>query len=113
MRTRILMMGFLLLGARAQGAEPGKGGGGSITGVISAPGEYVPALRVYAIGLDGKTRRMVVTEQNQTKFTIEELPPGKYHVVGHPDWRNGLPQKSVGWTRAAQCVKGPCDHTPI
>jgi uncharacterized protein YecT (DUF1311 family) len=110
--THVLRMtvGLLLLGARAYGADAQ---GGSISGVISSPGDYVPALRVYAIGLDGKTHRVVVTEQNQTKFTIEDVPAGKYHVVGYPDWRNGLAQKSVGWTRAAQCVKGPCDHAPI
>lgn len=112
MRACLLMTGLLLVSGRALAAEPAKGLG-SISGVITSPGAYVPALRVYAIGLDGKTHRMVLTEQNQTKFTIDEVPAGKYHVVGYPNWREGLAEKSVGWTKAAQCVKGPCDHSPI
>jgi uncharacterized protein YecT (DUF1311 family) len=116
-----LMLALALLPAVAAAAEPGKASGsatvaaagGSISGLISSPGEYIPALRVYAIGVDGKTHRMITTEQNQAKFTIDDVPPGKYHVVGYPSWREGLPAKAVGWTRASQCVKGPCDHNPL
>jgi uncharacterized protein YecT (DUF1311 family) len=113
MRKSALLI-VLVLAGPARAAEPAKGAAaGSISGIISSPGEHIPALRVYAIGLDGKTHRMVTTEENQAKFTIEDLPAGKYHVVGYPSWREGLSLKSVGWTRAAQCIKGPCDHAPI
>jgi uncharacterized protein YecT (DUF1311 family) len=108
---RVLAVGLVCWSAAALAADPK--GTGTISGVISGPGDRIPSLRVYAIGVDGKIHRMVVTEQNQTKFTIDDVPAGKYHVVGYPDWREGLPQKSVGWTRATQCVKGPCDHSPI
>jgi uncharacterized protein YecT (DUF1311 family) len=94
--------------ARAQSYEVG-----SISGVISFPGDAVPALRIYALGPDGKPYRMITTPPLATRFVIDHVPAGKYHVVGYRETKEGAPAGAVGWTRAARCVKGPCDHTLI
>src|SRR5439155_18178321 len=100
----------MLIDGRA-GAE--SYGLGSISGVIAFPGEYVPALRIYAIATDGKTQRMITTPQDETKFTIYDVPAGRYHVVGYRFDKEGTAPLAVGWTRAALCIKGPCDHSLI
>ena len=115
MVRRALVIGLLsMLMDRAAGAESyGIGGIGSIAGAISFPGEYVPALRIYAFGLDTKARRMVETPQDETRFKIDDLPAGRYYVVGYPYAKEGSPLEGVAWTRAARCIKGPCDHSLV
>jgi uncharacterized protein YecT (DUF1311 family) len=89
-------------------------GVGNITGVISMPGGAVPALRIYAIAVDRKTYRTIETPANETRFTITDVPAGRYHVVGYPYLaKDGSVDGAVAWTRAARCIKGPCDHSLI
>lgn len=107
---RCALLAGLLLGpglARAQSY-----GVGSISGTITFPGEYVPALRVYAIGTDGKTHKMVETPKSQNKFTIPDVPSGQYLVVAYP-YEKEASFEAVAWTKAARCIKGPCDHSLV
>jgi uncharacterized protein YecT (DUF1311 family) len=109
---RALLMSLLaMLFDRTAGAD--SFGVGAISGEISYPGDTVPALRIYALSLDGRPPRMIPTPKNETKFTIEDLPVGRYYVVGYPYDREGSSLEGVAWTRAARCIKGPCDHSLI
>lgn len=102
---------LLPLAGRAAAADPY--GVGTIAGQITYPGESVPALRIYAIAVDGKMHRSVTTPTDQRKFTIEDIPVGRYHVVAYRyEKKEGQPP-AVAWTRAARCVKGPCDHSLV
>jgi uncharacterized protein YecT (DUF1311 family) len=85
---------------------------GNIAGTISHPGESVPALRIYAFTTDGRPLRMIETPRNETKFLLADLPVGQYHVVAFPYEKNGG-FEAVAWTRAASCIKGPCDHSLV
>jgi uncharacterized protein YecT (DUF1311 family) len=87
-------------------------GVGSITGTITFPGEYVPALRVYAITTDGRPLKMIETPKAQNKFVLADLPTGQYHVVAYP-YEKEASFEGVAWTKAARCIKGPCDHTLV
>jgi uncharacterized protein YecT (DUF1311 family) len=112
MAGRALVIGLLCtLASPAAGAE--SYGLGNISGTITFPGESVPALRIYALALDGKTQRMIATPQDETRFTIQDIPAGRYHVVAYPYAKESASSSAVAWTRAAHCVKGPCDHSLI
>jgi hypothetical protein len=56
---------------------------GSISGVLSYPSEFIPALRVVAFSLDGFNFRYVDTMQGQETYQITGLAPGLYHVVAY------------------------------
>jgi len=87
-------------------------GVGTISGTITFPGEYVPALRVYAISTDGRAHKMIETPKSQNKFTIADIPSGQYHVVAYP-YQKDASFDAVAWTKAARCIKGPCDHSLV
>lgn len=106
---RALLTGLLLATGPAA-AQPY--GVGSISGTITFPGDYVPALRVYAISTDGRAHRMIETPKSQNKFTIADVPSGEYHVVAYP-YEKEASFEAVAWTKAARCVKGPCDHSLV
>jgi uncharacterized protein YecT (DUF1311 family) len=109
---RVVLSLVGLLAAREAAAADGYGVG-NIAGTITYPGEAVPALRIYAIATDGKLHRSLITPPDERRFTIEDIPVGQYHVVAYPYEKKegGLP--AVAWTRAARCVKGPCDHSLV
>jgi uncharacterized protein YecT (DUF1311 family) len=107
----LLLSVMAMLFDRAAGAD--SYGVGSISGEISYPGDTVPALRIYALSLDGRAPRFIPTPKNETKFTLEQLPVGRYYVVGYPYEREGSSLEGVAWTRAARCIKGPCDHSLV
>ena len=56
---------------------------GSVSGMLSYPSEFIPALRVVAFSVDGFNYRYVDTMQDQGTYQITGLPPGKYHVVAY------------------------------
>jgi uncharacterized protein YecT (DUF1311 family) len=107
---RALLTAFLsLVGAPARADTYGLG---NIAGTISSPGDSVPALRIYAFTSDGRALRMIETPKNETKFLLNDLPVGQYHVVAFPYEKQGT-FEAVAWTRAAHCIKGPCDHSLV
>jgi hypothetical protein len=85
---------------------------GVITGTLSYPGDYVPAMRVYALSTDGSRHYTTRTRANQNKFTISNILPGKYYVVAYTDEAPGL---AGGWSKAVPCgLKNTCrDHALI
>jgi uncharacterized protein YecT (DUF1311 family) len=105
-----LVMGLLSLAGGAVRAD--SYGLGNISGTITYPGDTVPALRIYAFTTDGRAQRMIETPKNETKFVLADLPVGQYHVVAFPYEKQGTIE-AVGWTRAARCIKGPCDHSLV
>jgi len=108
--VRRALLTSLLLGTATAGAQPF--GVGSISGTITFPGDYVPPLRVYAISTDGRAHKMIETPKAQNKFTIDDIPSGQYHVVAYP-YQKEASFEAVAWTKAARCVKGPCDHSLV
>ncbi len=59
--------------------------GGAIRGTLGYPSDGVPALDVYAIGInemEGITYR-TRTESGATTFTISDVAPGDYHLVAY------------------------------
>lgn len=56
---------------------------GSISGTLSYPSEFIPALRVVAFHVNGFNFRYVDTMQNQETYQITGLAPGLYHVVAY------------------------------
>jgi hypothetical protein len=56
---------------------------GSVSGTLSYPSEFIPAMRVVAFSVGGFNYRYVDTMQNQGTYQITGLPPGKYHVVAY------------------------------
>lgn len=56
---------------------------GSVSGRLSYPSEGIPPLRVVAFNTTNGTYQYVDTKQNQTTYTIENLPPGIYHVISY------------------------------
>lgn len=76
---------------------------GSISGVVGFPGEEIPALRIYAIAVDGKTHYSVTSARKQPRFSITDVPPGRYFIVAYPVTKGDTPAEAGGWTRFVQC----------
>ena len=56
---------------------------GAIRGALSYPSDHIPRLQVVAFNLDTRYWYWVGTAENQTWYVIEDLPPGRYHVVAY------------------------------
>ena len=56
---------------------------GSIRGILSYPGEFIPPLRVVAIHLETQAAYFIDTAENQTTYQIDGLPPGDYYVIAY------------------------------
>lgn len=56
---------------------------GSISGTLSYPSSFIPALRVVAFQVNGFNYRWVDTMENQSAYKITGLAPGVYHVVAY------------------------------
>lgn len=84
---------------------------GSISGALSYPSEYIPALRVVAFALDGLSYRYVDTMENNGNYQITGLVPGIYHVVAYV--MDG--SLSGGYSQAVPCgLSFECtDHSLI
>ena len=103
MRLRIvlglLLGGALLLPGAAATADSGSG---AIEGTIGYPSEELPAMRVYAVPLEGGPARRVETTRGTTRFAIRNLPPGRYHVIAFPAGE-GDSGMAGGWTNFVTC----------
>jgi len=62
--------------------QPGQPVWGAITGKLSFPSEYIPALRVVAFRLGDNQTYYVDTQMNQGTYELA-LPAGTYHVVAY------------------------------
>jgi hypothetical protein len=89
---------------------------GAITGKISYPSDFIPALRVYAIDPTAPGRyRVVHTAQNQQTYLIAGVAPATYFVyasaysLGQTDTLGGAYTKAVACGLSAGCN----DHTPL
>jgi hypothetical protein len=56
---------------------------GGIAGSLMYPASEVPALRIVAFQAGGSSYYYVDTLPGQSSYTIEDLPPGTYHVVAY------------------------------
>ena len=72
---------------------------GSISGNLSYPSEYIPALRVVAFNTNGWYYYWVLTVENQGSYKISNLPPGTYHIVAYLLDGTG----AAGYTHAVPC----------
>jgi hypothetical protein len=89
---------------------------GTITGDLSYPSEFIPALSVVAFKVDDDQWFYIQTEVNQLTYTLEGLPPGTYHVVAYPQPSSGIPSDlAAGYTQMIPCgLSVECtDHTLI
>jgi uncharacterized protein YecT (DUF1311 family) len=110
---RALLVGLLLMifPALATGQDPH----GSIAGTVGFPGEEVPALRIYAIAVEGGAHYSVTSARKQTRFVLKSVPAGRYFVVAYPVARGESPAGAGGWTRFVPCgMSVQCkDHSLI
>lgn len=59
--------------------------GGSISGKLSYPSEFIPPLAIYALSVaDASVHFHVQTARDQQNYTITGVAPGTYHVVAYP-----------------------------
>jgi hypothetical protein len=58
---------------------------GNISGSIKYPGDESPELRVVTFNVETNYFYWVNTQEGQTSYGINELPPGTYHVVAYED----------------------------
>jgi hypothetical protein len=64
-------------------APTAAGATGSISGNLSYPSEGIPPLYVVAFNTSNTFYYWVQTQQNQTTYQIDNLPPGSYHVFAY------------------------------
>ena len=85
-----------------------EGGIGSISGSLSYPSEGIPPLWVVAYNLDTGEYYFTDTDLNQSYYTLDGLPAGRYHVVAYP--QDGGPDFAAGYSEAVLCGLGAgCD----
>ncbi len=85
---------------------------GSISGHLSYPSDFIPPLRVVAFNAANPTiYDFVDTAQNQSEYTIYDLPVGVYHIVSY---KIGSPLAG-GYTQMVPCglAYGCDDHSLI
>jgi hypothetical protein len=56
---------------------------GAIAGTLIYPSEYIPAMNVVAFSTDSADWFMVVTQEGESTFQIDDLPSGQYYVVAY------------------------------
>ena len=98
------LRGVLLAGALLLACPMARAGSGSgvIEGTIGYPSEELPAMRVYAVPLEGGPVRWVETSRGAARFAIPDLPPGGYHVIAFPA-DEGDAGMAGGWTNFVTC----------
>ncbi len=72
---------------------------GKISGRLSYPSEFITPQRVVAFYVVTGDFYFVDTQENQAAYSIEDLPPGIYHVVAYVS----DPVFSVGYSHAVPC----------
>ena len=111
--TRLIVTSLLLMTVAATAAAQGQRG--SISGVVGFPSEEIPALRIYAIAVDGKAHFSATSARKQSRFSIKDVPAGQYFVVAYPVAKGEAPVEAGGWTRFVQCgMNANCkDHALV
>ena len=115
----IVSQTFAAMTAQAGGAlaqptftqiAPPSSGTGSISGTLSYPSNFIPALRVMAVSATEQGYSYVDTQPNQSTYKISGLAPGKYHVIAYAGG-----ELSAGYTLAVLCgLSVECtDHSLI
>ena len=86
--------------------------GRSISGQLSYPSSFIPSMVVAAFEVNGAYYQYIITIENSSTYTIEDLPPGSYYVVAYPGGDSSLPG---GYTQAVPCgLLASCtDHSLI
>lgn len=101
----------------AGGSTPqSAGANGGITGKLMYPSSHIPPLRVVAFRIGSSNYKYVDTVENQTTYQIDDLPPGKYHVVAYTIDSNGSAgDPAGGYSQMVPCgLSVSCtDHTLI
>jgi hypothetical protein len=77
------------------------GSTGSITGSLSYPSEFIPAMIVVAFQRDSDSYWYVETAENQSSYRIDNLPDGYYRVVAYA--MNGA--LAGGYTQGVACYQ--------
>jgi hypothetical protein len=99
---------------------------GTLTGNLSYPSEFIPAMRVTAFSLTNGTAYFTDTAKDQGIYALN-VPPGTYYIVSYPyqgtpgnigqaaSWTMGGGTFSGGYTKAVQCGLGTecLDHALI
>lgn len=89
---------------------------GSISGQLNYPAQAIPAMYVAAYLVGAQNYQYVITNPGQGNYQIDNLPPGKYHVIAYTVGGGGFPAGLAGgYTKAVQCGLGAActDHTLI
>jgi hypothetical protein len=89
---------------------------GTLEGIVTFPGQFVPSMTVYASDLDTARVHTVQLRRGQTNFTAE-IPVGRYVVFLAPN-EPGAPNVYGAYTQYSQCAShdlgGKCeDHALI
>jgi hypothetical protein len=78
--------------------------GGSISGRLGYPSDFIPPLKIVAFRVGGSETYSVQTTLNQTTYRIENLPEGKYNLVAYALNEDGSPSGLAGgYTQAVLC----------
>ncbi|MBL8050358.1 MAG: carboxypeptidase regulatory-like domain-containing protein [Anaerolineales bacterium] len=72
---------------------------GSIAGQLSYPSNFIPSQTVVAFDANSSAYYYVVTNENQSTYQIDNLPPGNYYVVAY--LQDGT--LSAGYSQAVLC----------
>ena len=72
---------------------------GSISGNLSYPSEYIPAMQVVAFSINTQFWYMTFTNEGDSTYQIDDLPPGDYQVVAYAA-DSGL---AGGYSHAVPC----------
>ncbi|MBL8088773.1 MAG: hypothetical protein JNJ43_00485 [Anaerolineales bacterium] len=78
----IVQATFQALTLQAPTQEPAAQTGG-ISGQLSFPSQGIPPLLVVAFDVNTYKYYFVLTEQNQSTYQIDNIPPGTYHVFAY------------------------------
>lgn len=86
--------------------------GGSISGQLSYPSSFIPAMTVVAFDTMSFSHFYVLTNENSSSYQIDNLPPGSYFVVAYPGNDSSFPG---GYSAAVPCgLQASCeDHSLI
>ena len=77
----------------------------SITGAIRIGTRTAPAMRVCAMAVSGTGHHCVLTADGATQYRIDNIPAGRYHLVG---WVGEGELKLVAHADIVRCVRAPC-----
>jgi hypothetical protein len=85
---------------------------GSISGQLSYPSSFIPSMVVVAFEVNSPYYQYVITIENSSTYTIEDLPAGSYYVVAYPA---SDPTYPGGYSQAVPCgLLASCtDHSLI